>query len=624
MPQQHIEQEKPTGERAFELWRDRLSKALTWRQGHWNGDAAWKRALRLVRGDHWSTGSDTTAEDLFSDSPRDLITVNVTGSTVEDFIPFLVRRHPEFVVRPKRKEYVANARSQMNLLNYLWLEKNITKQLRRAVKDSVIIGHGVVKTGYRFELEEGALKPGVRINYHDAIRDEEPWVRRISPFHFIFDPDAPDHDLESARWCAEILFRSIQDIISDRRYKASIRNGIKSGELSPTTHLDFLSTHTSSEGGITNLTRMEERAQNLGVVWEVWDKRFSKRLVFVDGIDEPVIEEDWPYPYLDGFPYVMVPFIDIPDEHYPLGMVRFIEDQQVELNRVRTKEFNDHRRTGVLLTAAKNFIDESELNKAKSGEALEILLHNGAPTDTPIQAVNIPTEIFKSEQLQRIIMEDIRSMTGSDALVQGGSLKSRTSATEVNARAQFFGLKLEDKVEKIDSFFQRVGRQVLQHTQANMKTAKLILPLGIDSGRALAEHFESLTPSAIKGEFDLEVSTVSAERVDRTIERQQRLQVMQIILQNLQLILSSGAAIDIAELSRWVLETFDVKDIDRFFPEGLQLQGPVSEGPGLPTTTQGSQDPRASQTQRAAAPAEAGIAGALLGGLSGGDNGGAS
>jgi len=621
MAREVIVVEKHTGERAYELWSARLQKALAWRQEHWNGDKAWKRALRIVRGEHWSNRAISTVEDLYSDMARDRITVNITGSTVEDFLPFLVRRHPEFIIRPKRPEFVQNARNQQNLLNYLWREKGFTKQLRRAVKDAVIIGHGVIKTGYRFELDDAALKPGVRINYNDAIREEEPWARRISPFHFLFDPDAPDHDLQSARWCAEILFRPIQDIVEDRRYKQSIRKDIRMGVASPTTRQAFMSNHASNFGGKRDLLREEENAQNLGVIWEVWDKRFSRRLVFIDGIEQPVIEEDWPYPYLDGFPYVMVPFIDLPDEHYPLGMVAFIEDQQMELNRIRTKEFREHRRTGTILTAAQNFVEESELAKASSGDALEIILHDGTPGDVPISAISMPTEVFKSGELQRIIMDDIRRMTGSDALVQGGDLKSRTSATEINARSQFFGLKLEDKVEKIDNFFADVARQILQHTQANMKRDKLILPLGINAGNATAEDFSRMTAEDIRGEFDLELTTVSAERVDRTVERQQRLQVMQIILQQLQLLSSSGAQIDVAELLRWTLETFDVKDIERFFPEGLTIRGPISEQSGQPVGLgANAPNPQQEQIQREASPGTNAALGAILGGLSGGRN----
>jgi len=622
MAAEMFETERASGDRAYEMWHDRLAKSLAWRQSHWNGDDAWKRALRLVRGDHWSEGQEME-EDLFSDTPRDLITVNVTGSTVEDFLPFLIRRHPEFTIRPRRPESVEAAVNQRNLLNYLWREKNMTRQMRRAVKDSVIIGHGIVKTGYRFELEEGALRPGVRINYNDAIREEEPWIRRINPLHFVFDPDAPEHDLESARWCAEILFRPVQDVLEDKRYKKSVIKRIKNGELSLTTHLSFLSDH-ATPNAVSSLTADEQRSQELAVIWEVWDKRFSKRLVFLDGVTEPVIEEDWPYPYLDGFPYVTVPFIDLQDEHYPLGMVRFIEDQQMELNRIRTKEFADHRRTGVLITAAKNHISATELSKATSGSALEILLHDGAPGDSPLQAVSMPTELFKSEALQRTIMEDIRTMTGADALTQGGSLKSRTSATEVNARAQFFGLKLEDKVEKIDLFFQRVARQVLQHTQANMKTNKLVLPLGVDAARVTAEHFSSLTPDAIRGEFDLDLATVSADRVDRSVDRQQRMQVMQIVLQQLQLLSQAGQQVDVAALIGWVLETFDIKDIERFFPQGLTVDQPLVEGGGLPVGVNAPPpDPAAESQQRNAVGPLAGLAGALSGGAVS-DNGGRS
>lgn len=612
-----VEEEKATGDDANRLWIGRVHKALQWRQEHWNGDKTWKRSMRLIKGKHWSWVSDT--HEPWSDSPRDRVTVNVTASTVQDFVPFLLRKQPEFLIKPRKSTDAASAVYQQRLLNYMWRQRKMNSQVKLAVFDAVAIGHGILKTGWTMELTDAA-KPGVNIRVDDAIKSESPWLKRVSPFKFLIDPDAQDHDLATARWVAEVFFRPLQDVILDKRYNSTVRGEIRRGEVSPTTYEDFLSEHTDEPRTKTWATRhADERANTLVAVFEIWDKRFRRRKVFIDGIERPVIDDDWPWQYMDSFPYVMVPFMRVPDEHYPMGLVQFMVDQQLELNRIRTKEFQNHRRTGSIVSVARDFVKGPEIDKITSGQPLAVIEHTGSPSDEVVRTINLNAPSFESHQLQGVIYEDLRRMSGSDALLQGGSLKSRTSATEVNQRANFIGLKMEDRVENVDEAVTEAGSQILAHIKANAKLPQMVPLLGAEQGRDAAITFENISPSDIQGEFDITMHTVSAERVDKATERQQRMQILQFVLANAQFI---GNTVNIPALITWVMESFDVKDSGRFLTPVNSPFPPPDQGnqSGNTGIAQGVADPLSSSIRSRAQPATSGLNGAALGQLSLGNN----
>ena len=77
------------------------------------------------------------------------------------------------------------------MINYAWREYDIQQQIEKATLDSIVIGHGVVKTGYNLEVDM-ADNPRTEgsIFYEDYIKKDSPFAKRISPFLFYYDPEA--------------------------------------------------------------------------------------------------------------------------------------------------------------------------------------------------------------------------------------------------------------------------------------------------------------------------------------------------------------------------------------------------------------------------------------------------
>ena len=605
--------EPTAGKDAGELWHRRIEQTIQWRTKHWTADPQWKRNTALDRGLHWD--EDHKSQEATSDNVRERITVNVTGSMVRDFLAFLFKHSPKAICKPRRPLDVESARLQQELVNYFWREKRWVKQARRSVRDMITLGTAIIRTGWVLELDEAA-KPDAhgRIEYHDAVRKDEPFVRRVNPSCFLISHQAAEHDLESARWVAEVFRKPLSDVLANERYDQAVRRKIASGEYTPAKLTAAKEAGDSGEQEFTatsDTLEGERSAETLVRLFDLWDKKYRRRYVLLDGVPEPLISENWPYDHLDGFPFVMAVYDELNDEIYGLGLPFAMEDQQLELNRIRTAEFEHRRNFGRRrLQILRNALDETELAKLQSGSDADVVV-NTIDAIKPIEYPTLPTDNYKVEST---IKEDIRLLVGADQLTQGGNLPSRTSATEINTRANYTGMKIEMRVENVDAFLTEITRQVLQHMKAYLDVPQAIRIQG-----PLGAKWAEISRQDIQADTDLEIITVSAERTDQNVERQQATQVMDRLLQSMQLLQPAGYMVNVPRLLEWVLgEKFDVREYDQFVIQ-IPPQPAMPQQGGGDVNMQGMPQipPEQQAAQAAAVRPESAAMGALMGNLGG-------
>lgn len=610
-PKANVRLELKTGEDVYELWQARIKKSLRWRLNHFNGDNVWKKAYRMFRGDHWRNGVGW--DDADSELPRDRITVNLTGATILDYMPFLVRKNRKFLVKARRPEFLVSAAIQKAVINYEWKRRKMAKQAKRSVLDASIIGHGILKTGYVLEINEETSKNPQRdgkITYEDYIQKQHPYVKRVPPLLFIFDPEAPEHDLASSRWCAEIFFKPPADVLANKQYDKKVLDTVREGLISPDTVQSYMAEARDTGTAFVKPDPDFNPDNNRWVLFEVWDKKHMKYYVFLSGVEEPLVEREWPYPYLTGFPYHMIPFIEIPDEHYPYGLPKFVEDQQFELNRVRTSMFEHRRRFNRKYQVIENQVDEPELTKLETGEDGTVVIVKSPNAISPIQEANMSTDTL---QIEAVIKQDFRELTGSDELVRGGALPSRTTATEVKARGNLAGLKLDERTQLVDNAIEEVASQLLEHIKHNMEVDEVVEITGPQNQTLWVRY----NKDDIRGDVDIDLETVSDE--DPATEKSQAIQLLQIIIQNFAIIVQSKVQINMQELFRYVFETLEIPEVARIIPITSVPPTPVpAEGQGGPGNEVGTAVPAAQVMpgQLAGAPGQISAAqfGATLGG----------
>lgn len=553
--------ETSTGEETYRIWHNRIDQTLNWRMNHWNGPKNWDRAYELYKGDHWES-DDMDVEVVKSDNRRDKITVNLTGSSIQNMVPFLMSSRASFICKATKPDGTVGAELQTAVLNYEYDQRGMQEQLEKAVLDCVIMGHGVTCTGFTLEIDEAVRKVEGEIDYRDYIKKESPFVRRVSPYMFLFDPTASEHNLATSRWCAEIIFSPIKDILANSNYLKKTIASITSGEYSITTKQGFMNPDVDMDDN--ELGEEDE----LGVLYQLYDKKYRKYYLFAAGVLEPLIEKPWPYQYLDGFPYEMVNFVPVPDCHYAMGLALAVEDQQLELNAVRSRMFAHGRRFNRKYQVL-DTVNEEETDKLADGADGTIVV---VPQIGAVAAIQDAPLSQDHQLIEAMIKQDFQSLTSQDALIQGGNLPSRTTAGEVNTRGSLFRMKLDTRVASVDRFVLANGKQTLQHIKYNFLTPKVIQITG-----ASGQFWQEYTVEDIQDDVDVTMESIAAPKIDPILDRQQSLQLFQMIMGALPVLQQLQIPFDYVELFKWMFNKIGDKEVGRFFKPFLTPNAPMVE-----------------------------------------------
>jgi hypothetical protein len=552
------------------IWLARIAKTLRQREDMPNGAQDWKRYYEWFEGDQWNERG-LEVGGLSSDNARNTATVNITGSIAQTFVPFLINGEIRFKLTPRKMIDTKSAEIQQALLNYEWSKNEMTSECKAIVQDVVIIGHGIGKTGYIIELDETRKKSDGSINYKDYIKKDNPYIERVDPINFLFDLTAKDGTLRTARWCAERFFTPYADVVANKDYKTEVLAMINTGAYT----FDITSGFSFNDAAAQNLgnygselTQITPEDQ-LVPLWEVWDKKYRKRYVYAQNVPIPLLEEVWPYDYLDGFPYIRCDYIRVPNKPYPMGVMRQVEDQQIQLNRIRTSQFNHIRSHGRKFMAVAGRVLPEHLKDFQDMPDGGVIQVEAPEALIPIQDATMSQDF---QIVEARIQSDIEQLTGADALLQGKPLASRTTAGEVSARTNILRLKADDRVSAVERAVTELAIQVLMHLKKFKTLPDVVKIVGLQG-----EYWKEYTNEEIQAETDVTVEYFSAPKFDPALDRQQKLQILQLAVQAMPAMEKQGDQIDMPALFNWILKGFDLKDAGEFFKKALVVTPPLEE-----------------------------------------------
>lgn len=584
------------------LWMSRVMKTLNARVNSENGDRAWTAYYNWFNGDQWLHEGSTPKGDweLYSDTISSVYTNNLVQSQASAYMPFLLNGEIAFKVKARKPQDVNAAELQTALLNYEWNERSMTEEVKKIIDDVVIIGWGVGRTEYVVEVDESKYK-GENIEYRDYVRKDAAFIERVSPFDFIHDLSARDGTLKTARFCAERSYHVLQDLMANRRYDKDVLNMVYAGGGGyPLSMRSAFSTQGGKPYDVFSSSDMMVRTpeDSLIPIWTIWDKRTRKVITMPEGLPHPLEVIDWPYPYLDGFPFVMIPFLRAPGHVYPIGVARQLKDAQLQANRIRTQQIQNVRAQKNMYGADTNKVQKEELQDFADLPPLSVIPMQGQDGIFPIANPPMSRDLLLMGQA---LQADAQVATGADALFQGQALPDRTTAAEIGTRTNLLRLKADDKVSNVERGVTDLARQVLAHLKANRVQDDVIEIAGL-----LGSQWRQYTADEIQAETDVSVSYFSAPKYDPAVERQQKTQVLQLAVQAAPVMQQTGqpAQINFTELFGWVLGGFeDIKDAGRFFSPALVVQPPLEQteasqaGAGLPPALAGGLAPGAVPTQ---------------------------
>lgn len=534
------------------VYRAHLAASKKWRKDE-GTDATWRRLLDLYKGKHY---------DQYSDEDRMLI--NISFSTVNVIAPAVAVNYPKITVNAVKPDNAANAVIAEAVVNYWWKYRDIKGEFRRAVKDLLIMGHGWIKTGYRF-VEESAVmddgdnddpQAGGESTSTTVIVQDSPFAERVSPFDVFVDSDATSmHDI---KWIAQRIRRPVKDVKADKRYNKAARELVE---------MMAVSRYTDDP----SQRKIYDKNYGYAEIWEYYDIQNRTMCVFTENGDQFLIKP-MRMPYAFGHPFVMLRNYDVPDSFYPIGDLEQIEPLQRELNETRSQMMNHRKRFARKWLYKESAFDQFGRTALESdADNVMVPVVGDEPLGgviAPMPAVISPPEFYNQSEM---ISSDIDRITGLPEFMTGGLPEIRRTATEVSAIQDAANARTADKLAIVEMSISEVARRMLMLAQQYMTGEQVARLMGKD-GEPIWVTYDR---EYLEGDFDFEVVGGSTQPNNEAVRRQMALQMVDAMAP-----FASAGIVNMQELAGYVLQQgFNIKNPEKFLSMPEQQMPPEGEPP---------------------------------------------
>ena len=514
-------------------YRNKIEQTKRWRREE-RCDDLWARMIDMYRGKHFKTETE-----------EDRLLVNIAFATINVISPSVSVNYPKITVNARKYEDAPRAVVTEAVVNYWWKHYECQKEFRTAVKDMLIIGHGFLKTGYRFvekdkndyeasdELASSAPESITESDF--IITEDRPFVERISPFDVFVDADATS--MQDIRWIAQRVRRPLKDVKKDKRYNSAARN-----EAAPS--------HYSKWGiddwrGSLRPRRTENDDDAYVEIWEYYDIESGKMSVFCDGGDKFLVNPmEIPFPF--GHPIVRLRNYEVPENFNPMGELEAIEPLQMELNQTRTQMMNHRKRFSRKWLYKESAFDadgRAALESDEDNVMVPVISEEAlGGVITPMPAVISPPEFYNQSNL---ISGDIDRVSGISEYQRGGMPEIRRTATEAAISQDASNARSSDKLAIIERGIGECARRLVMLAQQYMTAESAVRITGKDA-QPVWVNFDR---DYIQGDFDFEVEGGSTQPVNESFRRQMALQVVDAMAP-----FASAGIIDMPKLATYVLQ----------------------------------------------------------------------
>lgn len=535
------------------MWQARIDEAQQFRKERLTENV--QRHLALYRGDHWGA--------LGLNRRKDLITVNLVFPLVRNQIGFFYYRDPKMFVKARDDRSELTAPVVESALNYYWTETNVKRQQRFRVYDTLIFGHSVGEIGWCFETDVTKTQDGERIRYSEYIRKDLPYVRRVSPLRFGFDPKAEMDPITESEFVFKEFFRSLDDIKKDPRYS---NTKALEAEIS------------------TNDAEKDRYGEECIKLVELHDRKNMMLYVFAQGFEKPLLEIDHPYEgILEGHNFEWLQFNHVPDQPFGISQVSLMEDQQHELNRTRTQMFQHRRRvSNRRYIYDEGSISDTAIGKLENAEGGSMVPVGSIDRIKPLDDARLSMDV---PLIESVIKQDIRELTGQPASQFGVIDNQARSATEMGQIGQAQGFRNADTLTLVEEDTRNCARKMVQLIKAFADREMIVKIVGPKGA-----FWHRFTKDDIQGEYDVTIDPGSTTKDSDVVRRKQALDLLGIAVK--------VPGVNIRRAFTDVLKTFEVPRPEEYFQqEAPPVGSPTPQpGPGQPASVNGQQAQEAPPT----------------------------
>lgn len=547
-------------ERNINYWSEQIKNALIWRKEPYGWYNSWRQSLRYWRDKAWGENYEDRIKAIPYNIGRAIGLVQ---------LPALYYNNPYVMVTSRNPEFMIESMIIENVLNTLVYAMKLKETFQEMSLNCFNFGKGIGQLGFihsfiRSESFDEALtgqtiedRDIASIQSHDfKERDNAAWFRSVDPEGFIIPFGFKS--IEGAPWCGVEVFKRIEDLKKDKRYKNLSDNAI-----------DAAVEHAYDPNDTKDILREKIVEHGFIRFWELYNAEEKKIHAVIPGYDRWIRNDSW----IDGergtdvsilkfgLPCFDFEFIPDPRHYWTEPEMIAIEPQMVELCDARAQA-RAHRESAIAKVIISRLLfdkDNPEVKKLESGQVAQFIWSDVPITDDMIKQLNItiPPELLA---WVREIREDTRELTGFDRMSMGGELPgTRRTATEVNKVSSGREHRLDWKREQIGICFENVVRRLLMVVFENWTEEKIIPVIGKD----MARNFVKFKPQQLASEFSLRVDIDNLRpksKDERTAE----------IMSMIQMSAQMPGVMDSMYLLRTLSHQFSWLDVTRLIPNQEQ------------------------------------------------------
>lgn len=456
---------------------------------------------------------------------------------VKQKISQLFYQVPKLQLKAKRPEFRAAVYIFGEVLNHkLQNELKVVNTVDEVLTDVLSIsGIGVSKIGYEVVTEEREM-PMVADNQYDEettqaliasgeiptekvpvpVFERYFWTR-IGPAKALIPTEFTGTDFDQAPWVGFRYRKALS--VAKREYGLD----------------DDFSASAVDEKVVTDDVHGDKKVAEEVECTEIWykaylfDKRvkhplLQRRMVFIDGLDTPVVHENSPYQRFneDGtfavgmkkFPIRFLTLTTVSDEAIPPSDTQISAPLVRELQLSRTQMVQQRKRSIPLRWYNTDVIDEETANKIEAGEVQDMIPLHGSPANAigEIARANYPRENF---EFQRIIEMDLQEAWAMGSSQLGADSPGEVSATEVRTIQGNTNVRLDYERNKVLRWFLDGAELLGSIIQMFADEPDYVEVVGPDGAKALQQWDKE----TVAGEFVYEARPNSQLRLDVGQER---------------------------------------------------------------------------------------------------------
>ena len=493
--------------------------------------------------------------DFFPDLDQSV--VNVVLPHLSIILASIIARDPQLIAVPIGGGPVAekNAQTAESLLDFQWRRARATDKLRDATHDMLILGNGFLKVSWDFVEEErdledweqseaaleaqtierglslledreeqdlDALKAQIRQTAVEVLRNE-PFVEWVSPYDIFVPPQA--RRIMDTPWVCHRVSLPKDEVLANPAYT------VDEGELISDVTVDDTGSEYSAEW-----RREAERHRGLYsdidtldtvTLYEFYDMRARKIMVFQIDSNEPIFEGDIPYNH--RYP----PFVHMrnysPNGHsfWAFGDLENIATLQNMFNEFWSLQIESARRSGNKYIADEDFATPELRDALESdeGDLVAVARTNGMDIGQLIQA--IPRLPLSGDILQskRELEEYIQKVLGINDFQAGGIGADRMSATAAAVVDGIATLRAQEKIAAVEDAAAHVGNLILLLCQEFMDVPTVMRVTGTRE-----TVWQEVDSDMIWGEYMVSVEGGSTKSVNPQTREQQGITILNEIV----------------------------------------------------------------------------------------------